>query len=225
MKATVSFVQETFDKYNNLCFEGKLPPIPIKLTQARTFLGKVTYSGKRNFFGKILRNVDYCMRISTCFDLQKDVWEDVVIHEMIHYHIALNGIKDTSAHGIVFKNMMNDLNERFGRHIAVRYRSTDSDPSSHREELRANWLCVTQLNDGKWGITSCAKTRVFEMHRNLPKFYRIKSLRWYGSIDPFFNRYPRSIKPRIYSITRAELDEHLSDAVLLKCDGHTIGPE
>jgi len=225
MRATVPFIQQAFSKFNALCFGGMLPPIPIKLANARTFLGKVTYVGRRDFFGKVVSYENYCMRISTFFDLPEDELEDVIIHEMIHYHIALNKIKDSSTHGKVFRNMMETINTRFGRNITVRHHSESSAQASARqEEYRANWLCVTQLDDGSWGITSCASTRVFEMHRNLPKYYRIKSLEWYGSIDPFFNRYPRSIKPRIYRITRAELDEHLADSTPLKCDGHTIEP-
>jgi len=224
MTATIPFILETFSKYNNLCFEGKLPPIPVKLTRARTFLGKVTYVGKRDIFGNVVRYEKFCMRVSSSFNLTEAELEDVVIHEMIHYYIALNNIKDSSVHGTVFRRMMETINREFGRNITIRHRSEEGAPSQQKEEYRANWLCVTQLQDGSWGITSCAKTRVFEMHRSLPKYYRLKSLEWYGSIDPFFNRYPRSIKPRIYRITRAELDEHLKDSTLLKCDGHTIEP-
>lgn len=225
MIATVTFVQKSFEAFNQLCFDGKLPPIPIKLTNARSFLGKVTYVGKRNVLGKVVRFENYCLRISTAFDLSERELEDVVIHEMIHYSIALNGIKDTSPHGEVFRMMMNDINAKFGRHISVRHHCNECPFPSHTEEIRANWLCVSQFQDGNWGITSCAKTKVFEIYRGLPRCYRLKSMTWYGSTDPFFNRYPRSIKPRIYKITRAELDGHLKDAVPLKCDGHTIEPE
>lgn len=225
MTATLPFIQEAFDRFNKLCFEGSLPPIPVKLVKARTFLGKVTYTGKRSIFGNVARYENYCLRISTSFDLTQRELEDVVIHEMIHYFIAVNGIRDTSAHGEVFRKMMRTLNENFGRNICVRHHGCEGAmPQPRDTQIRANWLCVTQLIDGNWGITSCAKTKVFEIHRGLPKYYRLKSLEWYGSLDPFFNRYPRSIKPRIYKISRADLDEHLKDSVRLSCDGHTIKP-
>jgi len=185
----------------------------------------VTYVGRRDFFGRVVRNENYCLRISTSFDLSVPELEDVVIHEMIHYYIALNNIKDSSTHGVVFKRMMAAINAEFGRNITVRHHGTDATRAVFQEDRRANWLCVTQLRDGNWGITSCAKTKVFEIHRGLPKYYSLRSLEWYGSTDPFFNRYPRSRKPRIYKITRAELDEHLAGAVRLKCDGRSIQPE
>jgi len=187
-------LQEIFSKYNDLCFEGNLPPIPFKLVKARTFLGKYTRD---------------CIRISTSFDLTERELEDVVIHEMIHYYIAFRRLRDTSPHGVVFRRIMGTINEEFGRNITVRYRCKAGCESPRRDEPRENWICVTQLEDGKWGVTSCIETRVPEMKRNLPKHYRLRSMEWFRSTDPFFNRYPRSYKPRIYKITRAELDGHL----------------
>lgn len=120
MLANPQFILDTFTRYNELCFGGTLPPIPIKLTKARTFLGKLTYVARRNFFGKVIRYENFCLRISTLFDLPERELEDVVIHEMIHYYIAMNRIKDTSTHGKVFKAMMRQINAEFGRDIKVR---------------------------------------------------------------------------------------------------------
>ena len=212
------FIQRTYDKFNSLCFGGALPPVPFKLTSARTFLGKVAYKVKRG----ILRGpkiMDCSIRISTSFDLPEAEWEDVIIHEMIHYHILMKGIRDTSSHGQVFRSMMDGINSNYGRHITVRHRCKEGSGPSRKEEIRENWLCVTQLQNGSWGITSCAGKRAPEIHRGLPECYRLRSLAWYVSSDPFFNRYPRSIKPRIYKITRAELDEHLKGSTPLGCEG------
>lgn len=51
-----------------------------------------------------------------------------------------------------------------------------------------------------------------------PKYYQIKEMKWYGSFDPFFNRFPRAKTPKVYKITEEELSEHLQDSVPLKCD-------
>lgn len=216
MKATLPFIIDAFSKFNSMCFEGKLPPVRIKLTNARTFLGKVTYSGRRDFFGRVVRYENYCLRISTAFDLPENELEDVVIHEMIHYYIALNRIKDTSAHGQVFRNMMEKINSDYGRNVMVRHHGAQTFLSPVKGRNRVNLLCVSHLRDGNWGVTSCAATRVLEMNRKLPRYYSLSSMEWYSSADPFFNSYPRSIKPRIYKITRAELDEHLCGAATLE---------
>lgn len=224
MRATVEFVQQSFTRFNSLCFEGTLRPIPIKLANARTFLGKVTYTGKRNLFGKIVSYGNVTLRISTAFDLPENELEDVVIHEMIHYCILLRRLKDTSAHGIIFRKMMAEINARYGRHITVSHRFEKGAVPPAEEKIRENYLCVTRFQDGNWGVTVCAKTRIFEIHRKLPRYYRLRSLDWYWSIDPFFNRYPRSKTPKIYKITKEELDAHLPSAQPMRCDGHTFGP-
>lgn len=50
-----------------------------------------------HFFGNVVRYENYCIRISTAFDLSERELEDVGIHEMVHYYIAVNNIRDTSA--------------------------------------------------------------------------------------------------------------------------------
>ena len=67
------------------------------------------------------------MRISLDFDLPQEEWEDVVIHEMIHLHIAHHDIKDSSSHGPKFRAMMADINRRHGRRICVTARSTKEE--------------------------------------------------------------------------------------------------
>ena len=123
MKATVPFVEEKFRQFNESYFGGELPPIPIVLSRARTFLGKLEYKGKRGIFGAVVSYYDFRMKISYNFDLPENELEDVIIHEMIHYYIVLNRIKDTSTHGKVFKGIMHTLNSQYGRHITVRYHS------------------------------------------------------------------------------------------------------
>lgn len=124
MIATESFVKETFDRFNDLYFEGKLPPVPIVLVKARSFLGKLEYMKIKGLFGLVTKKWDFRMKISRSFDLDQATLEDVILHEMIHYYIDIKGIRDTSAHGKVFRSMMNDFNSRFGRHITIRYKCT-----------------------------------------------------------------------------------------------------
>lgn len=212
MKATLEFVQQAFTRFNSLCFEGALPPIPIKLANARTFLGKVTYTGKRNIFGKIVSYEKLTLRISTAFDLPENELEDVVIHEMIHYCIIFRGLKDTSAHGATFRKMMAEINDRYGRHLTVSHHFKKGALLPIEEKIRENYLCVTLLKNDKWGVTVCAKAKIHELHRKLPRYYPLKSMVWYSSTDPFFNRYPRSRTPRIFKITKEELDAHLPSA-------------
>lgn len=227
MTASQDFVQTTFDRFNALCFEGVLPAVPVVLTKAGTFLGKMEYKTRRDFFGIISSHYDFRLKISTGFDLTQEELEDVVIHEMIHYYIAYRNLRDSSAHGETFRRIMETINQKYGRHITVRHHGEPGQNlvKSGSSQYKKHYLCVSTFPNGSKGITVCASTKIFELYRLLPRYYRITEMEWYGSIDPFFNRFPRAHTPKIYKITEEELAAHLRESVPLRCDGHTLEPK
>jgi len=222
MTPTVEYVQTKIGEFNALVFSSCLPPIPVKLTRARSFLGKVQYKKKRNVFGKVSGNTDFLMRISVMFDLSEKEQEDVILHEMIHYFIAFKGLKDTSSHGKLFRKYMEQINRDFGRNITVRHKTLPGTVNPKTMEVRPHYICISLLQNDSWGITVCAKSKIFELYRTLPRHYQIKQMSWYGSLDPFFNKYPRSKTPKVYKITQQELDDHLGTAQRMVCDGRTL---
>ena len=123
-KVLQSFVEgQIYSQYPSvqiyrMMFEGKLPGLPIVLSSGKTFLGACAYKKRKTLFGGT-KYYDFKLRINKRIDLPEADIEDIIIHEMIHYHIAYRGIKDTSTHGRVFKMLMNDINKRFGRHITI----------------------------------------------------------------------------------------------------------
>ena len=212
MIATLPFVEDKFHYFNELCFGGALPPIPFSLVKARSFLGKVEYVRVRGLFGREVGRSDFRMKISVSFDLPEAELEDVVLHEMIHYYIAVRGIKDSSAHGDVFRGMMNDFNARFGRHITVRHRmSADSQRVASRKES-PRYVCVSTFRDGRMGVTVCSETKVQYLRRALPQCFSLQKMEWFVSRDPFFTRFPRARTPKIYRISQQDLAQHLADA-------------
>ena len=122
MIATQAFLDSRFETFNTLCFGGALPPVPLKLGRAVRSLGVCTYRKKRHLF-RPTENYGFAIRISTRYDLPEAELEDILLHEMIHYEILVNQQKDTSAHGRLFRARMKEINEGFGRHIRISYRS------------------------------------------------------------------------------------------------------
>lgn len=129
MIATIPYIQKKFSEYNELIFGGALEMPTIKLSSARRSLGKLRYLKKRSLFGGV-KYSNFCLLISKNFDLDEDMLDDTIIHEMMHYYIAVKGIKDTSAHGKVFRQMMKDINLRFNRHITISYKPAQVAPIS-----------------------------------------------------------------------------------------------
>lgn len=121
MIVTLPFLEKRFETFNHDYFDDALSPVPIKLGRAVRSLGSCAYKKRRKFFGK-WEYYDFRIRISTRFDLSESEWEDVLLHEMIHYEILSRHLKDTSAHGRLFRARMKEINERYGRHIRISYR-------------------------------------------------------------------------------------------------------
>ena len=121
MKPTLPYLKEKFAHFNNLIFNGRLPEIPIFLCEVKTFVGQYKSKIKYHPDGR-REHYLHALRFSTCFDLPERQLEDVIIHEMIHYFIAYNGLHDRSAHGPLFKALMKSVNETHGRSLTISLR-------------------------------------------------------------------------------------------------------
>ena len=120
MQITLNFITSRFEEYNHLMFGGVLPPLPIKLGRARTRLGSLCYSYKRGWLGLGKKEIyNLHMRFSTYYDLSQEMWEDIIIHEMIHYYLITTKQQDRTPHGPNFRRMMREINQKFGRNIRV----------------------------------------------------------------------------------------------------------
>ena len=222
MRPTVEYLQKQFTFLNNQCFEGKLKPVNIVLSNASTFLGRLCFVRKR-VWGKV-RLSDFLIRISVRYDMEESVIIDTLLHEMIHYYIASFNIKDTSSHGEVFKKIMNALNARFGYHLSITHKVVDGTAMAEqkakeremkRTAYKRHFIGVAQLYDGNTYVLQAASTRVRMLDRQLRQYYPIKSLQWYGSISPFWNKYPNCITPKLYAIDKADLEKELLNMVII----------
>ena len=210
MKPTTDDLQQQFDALNNQCFGGQLPKVRIQLSKARTYLGQLGYKRRRKLLGG-WEYYDYVIRISIRLEHTEDEIIDTLLHEMIHLYISVNHLKDTSTHGVLFRKIMNELNTRYGRHITVSHHRTKEELEQDTQQ-RLHLLCVSTFNNGERGITIAARSRIFELWDRMKRFPKVTDTRWYVSDDPFFNRYPRSLTPKIYRISGSDLETHLKNA-------------
>lgn len=213
MIITVPYAKEQFSRFNEMCFGGSLPEVPIVLTRARTFLGRMCYKKVGSRWNR--KNCDFRIRLSVLFDLPEEEWQDVIIHEMIHLNIAYKGLKDSSSHGYLFQSIMSDINDRFGRNMTVRYkfRADGGGVILSNNKKRTHYVCISTFNDGSKGITVCSEALAREIDRGLPRCYStLKNREWYISNDVYFNNFTHSRLPRIYTIKSPELARHLENA-------------
>lgn len=224
MKATIPYVEKKFDEFNHQMFGGKLPKIPIMLSDAKSFLGQCVYKRHKDSKGNIVC-YDFQLRVNVRLDLPENVVEDTIIHEMIHYYIHYNQLKDNSAHGSLFRKMMNDFNMKFHRNITISHHST----KEQKEELvdkrqRYHVVAVVTFHDGKVGIKVLPRVlpSILNYYNQVSSVKDVAGVQLYMSNDIFFNRYPNSSALKVHFLDVSILQEHLATAEKMECDGKSI---
>lgn len=227
MRATLEYIHERFDYFNKLIFKDSLSLPTFSISHSRTQLGQVRFRRRRTWNGK-WRYSPLVLAISVQWDLDEDIMDDVIVHEMIHYYILSNQIQDNAPHGAVFRSLMSKINSTYGRHITIRYKtptagsSADGATAVVAQSSGPRYFCIMKLRDGTIGITVAAKTRLFWLWDMIPRVPDILEYKWYVSQDPFFTRFPRSQSIKIYSVKPSELEKPLKNSSPLVRNGRVI---
>ena len=209
MIPTIDYIQAHFDAYNSRFWGGSLPPVPVKLSHAKGFLGKVTFTRRRQGLFGGYRNENFVLRINARIDLPEELVQDTILHEMIHYYIAVNQWRDNSSHGELFRREMKRINAEGNRHITISHRLTESQRTQAvRHKTRA--VAIVHFEDGKTGIKVVpnkpqhiqywhrAVMRTF--NRPFSRLTQISRIEWLLSDTDYFARFPSSVAMRVYLI-------------------------
>ena len=190
MIATLPFLEKRFDTFNDAYFGGTLPPVPLKLSRAVRSLGSCTYKKRRPLFGKT-QFYDFCIHVSTRFDLQEEMLEDILLHEMIHYEILVNQWQDNSAHGKLFRARMEEINRVYGRHISVSHKHVT--PIAQLAAMKAQVVARVRMKDGRIGVKRLPADapRIRAYRRGLLRSGEIAAVDFWTE-DPYFLRFPKS---------------------------------
>lgn len=220
MKPTIPYLRERFEYFNTLIFGGRLPEVPIALCEVSSFVGQHKSNirnlpdGRREFYG-------HQLRFSTLFDLPERELEDTLIHEMIHYFVAYNGLQDRSPHGPLFKALMNSINETHGRSIGVSRRMTHGELDNVKNS-RKKWhvIAILHFTGGETGVKVLPRVipKIIEYYKNITQAPNISRVDLYLHNNPFFNRFPTSTGRRCQAISKEEVTLHLKGAHVLKVE-------
>lgn len=224
MEITISYIQNKFLKFNHMIFGDQLPMLPIRLSNAKTFMGQCCFKKKRTLTGKI-KNYDFVLRINTRIDLPETDLEDIIIHEMIHYYIGYNQLHDTSSHGQLFRKMMAEINQKFGRHITISHKLTKAQKEqSHSSRQTWHVVALVKFTDGQMGVKVLPRIlqRITHYYKTVLTANQVADIELYMSCDIFFNRFPCSSALNYCRHDEAEVRQHLKDAKRMICDGNDI---
>ena len=224
MKATIPFIRERFEQFNAQMFGGQLPQLSIRLSHARTFVGMCTFKRHRLLSGG-MENYDFKLQISTQIDLSECELEDTIIHEMIHYYIGVHQWRDTSAHGRLFRQMMNDINERFGRQVTVSHQSTKAQREQTVDKVaHYHVVAVVRFKDGRVGIKVLPRIsqRIFYYYQHVGAHKDVAHVVLYMAHDAFFNRFPNSSALKVHFVNEDDLTAPLKEAKLISVEGNKL---
>ena len=146
--------------------------------------------------------------------MTKEELDDTLLHEMIHYYIFHKRITDTSPHGRVFRQLMHDINSRYGRHVTISNKRCNLAVNTQAAGQRQRCVVRIRLSDGKAGVkvvpATPAAIRYFVSNVRLSP--AVRELECFLSADPFFERFPSSRALRVHVVDETELDSHLATA-------------
>ena len=182
-------MEQWFTTFNEQYFDCVLPLPRLALSRSKTRLGSM--SCKR--VTRLLRGTkfsDFTIRLSNYYDLSERDFQNVLLHEMIHYHIAYTGVKDTSPHGVVFRRKAEAFNRKYGWNIKVTGSTRGIKPAKPQPDCE--FLVLALLLDSGEHLFSVVNPRyAHEIDRSIRCVSRVKSFNWYTTCDRYFMDFPR----------------------------------
>ena len=115
MIANLLNMQLAFDECNEKYFEGQLPIPMFELPHSFRTCGFFHCDYEQGCFSRKLYN--FSISMTDYFDFTPKQFEDILIHEMIHYNLTYFGLDKSCSHGRKFKQMAKLLNETYGLNI------------------------------------------------------------------------------------------------------------
>lgn len=214
MKATIPYIEQKFEEFNQQMFAGQLPKLPIELSDAKTFLGVCAFKTRKGKDGKEIC-YDFKLRINTRIDLPETEIEDTIIHEMIHYFIGYNQLEDASAHGPMFLHMMNSINAKYGRHLSVSYKVT-KEQREQAIDAKQHWrvVAVVKFKDGRYGIKVLPRIqqRIVNYYTKVGSSKDVERVELYMSNNVYFNRFPNSSVLNAHYVDIEEINKNIKGA-------------
>jgi len=121
-----------FDECNEKYFEGQLPIPMFDLLHSFRTCGYFHCDYEQGWFSRTLYN--FRISMTDYYDFTPKQFEDILVHEMIHYYLAYFGIDKSCSHGREFKKMAKRLNQTYGLNITKyldisQYKRREGTPS------------------------------------------------------------------------------------------------
>ena len=104
-----------FNECNKLYFNRSLPEPKYGIIHKTSILARFEfYRNKKN----TKKTISYqTIKFSDCYDFTEEQFRNLMVHEMIHYYLAWNNIKEFKDHGKKFMAMASEINEKYNLNV------------------------------------------------------------------------------------------------------------
>lgn len=197
MELTISFIKESFHKYNEKYFKGELIKPNFSIINTKNILGR--FKCLKSVSGKDI----YIIEISKYYLRNEKQYDNTIIHEMIHQYIKQKGIKDNSSHGYYFKSIAAEIN-RDGWKIS-RCNSMENIDIAN-ENKKPYHVFIYHNRKGKYFLFAAAKSRV-EKYKKFMQEYNYE-YKYFVSFDSLKYGKLTACRSTIrgYYVTKADYD-------------------
>jgi hypothetical protein len=106
---------------------------------------------------------------------------------------------------------------RYGRHLAVSHRCTESERASVVSRPKWHVVAVVRLRDKRTGIKVLprVKSSIASYYQRVSQAPEVHSVELFSSRHPFFNQFPCSSAARVHFVEHQAIVEALKDAQMI----------
>ena len=121
---------------NRLYFDHSLPTPRFGMMKKLNTLARFEYQNNKKGKAPIKRQI---ILFSEYYDFDEETFKNLMVHEMIHYYLAWNGVKTELDHGKEFMAIANELNEKYGLNVTKTLDASSFTRTEQAPKAKSFW--------------------------------------------------------------------------------------
>ena len=222
MQIDTSWLTLWFDRFNHDYFASRLPRPHLSVGRSRTRLGSMSF--RRRFRLLKVCRTDFSIRLSNYYDMSERQFQNVLLHEMIHYSIAYDGLHDTSPHGHLFRARMEAFNKEYGWEITVTTSVRGLHAADAQRPKHPYLVLALTMKTGEQMLTVVHPCYALQIEHILLTVSSVECHGWYTSCDDYFFAFPRVRSLRGRRVPVVLYDQKISEMTPFSVASGTLPP-
>ena len=137
MIADYNTMPRMFWECNRLYFDHSLPTPRFGMMKKLNILARFEFQKNKKGKAPIKRQI---ILFSDYYDFDEETFRNLMVHEMIHYYLAWNGVKTRSDHGKEFMAIAHELNEKYGLNVTKTLDASSFIRTEQAPKAKGFWL-------------------------------------------------------------------------------------